>query len=224
MTKQERKIYNKQYQLTHKKELVIQRKEYYESHKKQILKKVKEYRKINKNNSAKYRRKYYLKHKKEIGKERKEYYRLNKEPIRNRQKIRYQENKIKILKKAKSYYQKHKNERNKYRKNKFRSNINFKIRCYLSTRIVLALKGKPKLSTTMKLVGCSIEKLKKHLERRFTKGMNWTNYGKWHVDHIKPCASFDLSKPSQQRKCFHYTNLQPLWAKENLSKGKNIKK
>jgi hypothetical protein len=50
--------------------------------------------------------------------------------------------------------------------------------------------------------------------------MSWSNYGKWHVDHIKSCASFDLSKEDEQRKCFHYTNLQPLWAEENLSKGK----
>jgi len=49
--------------------------------------------------------------------------------------------------------------------------------------------------------------------------MNWSNYGKWHIDHIKSCASFDLSKKSEQKKCFHYTNLQPLWAEENIKKG-----
>jgi hypothetical protein len=49
--------------------------------------------------------------------------------------------------------------------------------------------------------------------------MNWQNYGQWHIDHIRPCASFDLKDPIEQAKCFNYTNLQPLWAKENLSKG-----
>jgi len=51
--------------------------------------------------------------------------------------------------------------------------------------------------------------------------MNWNNYGYygWHIDHIKPCSSFDLSKDLEQRKCFHYTNLQPLLAKDNLEKG-----
>ena len=48
--------------------------------------------------------------------------------------------------------------------------------------------------------------------------MSWNNYGKWHVDHIRPCIDFDLSKPEEQQKCFHYTNLQPLWAEENMRK------
>jgi hypothetical protein len=98
--------------------------------------------------------------------------------------------------------------------------INFKIRFYLKNRLYLALKGNPKLSTTMKLVGCSIEQLKKHLETQFKPKMTWHNYGKWHIDHIRPCACFNLSKLEEQKKCFHYTNLQPLWAEENLRKGK----
>jgi HNH endonuclease. len=51
--------------------------------------------------------------------------------------------------------------------------------------------------------------------------MSWDNYGRdgWHIDHIRPCASFDLTDPEQQRQCFHYTNLQPLWAADNIRKG-----
>jgi len=71
----------------------------------------------------------------------------------------------------------------------------------------------------MRLVGCSMEQLRKHLEEQFAAGMSWENYGKWHMDHIKPCASFDLSREAEQHKCFHYTNLQPLWAKDNLRKS-----
>ncbi len=59
-----------------------------------------------------------------------------------------------------------------------------------------------------------------YLEKKYKKGMTRDNYGDWHVDHIKPCASFDLTDAKQQMLCFHYTNLQPLWAKENLQKGK----
>jgi len=98
----------------------------------------------------------------------------------------------------------------------------FKLLGNLRHRLNMALKGNPKIETTMKLVGCSIEQLRKHLGLKFVEGMSWKNYGKWHVDHIIPCASFDLSKASEQKKCFNYTNLQPLWAKDNLKKSDKI--
>ena len=58
-----------------------------------------------------------------------------------------------------------------------------------------------------------------HIQNKFTEGMLWDNYGLWHIDHIRPCSKFDLSKPKEQRKCFHYSNLQPLWAIDNIRKG-----
>jgi hypothetical protein len=74
---------------------------------------------------------------------------------------------------------------------------------------------------TLELVGCTVPELRQHLEAQFTEGMTWDSYGRhgWHVDHIRPCASFDLTDPEQQRQCFHYTNLQPLWAVDNIRKG-----
>jgi hypothetical protein len=138
----------------------------------------------------------------------------------------YQKNKVKIIKRQKKSNQLRKKEiteyKTKYSKNRRKIDINFKIMGCLRHRVYLALKGNLKLSTTMKLMGCSIEQLKQHLESKFNRGMSWKNYGKWHVDHIKPCVSFDLTKPSEQLKCFHYTNLQPLWAKDNQSKRDNI--
>ena len=82
-----------------------------------------------------------------------------------------------------------------------------------------ALKNFKKSKSTETLVGCSFEDLKAHLESQFKDGMNWENYGQWHVDHIRPCVSFDLAKKSEQLECFHYTNLQPLWAEENIKKS-----
>jgi hypothetical protein len=78
-----------------------------------------------------------------------------------------------------------------------------------------------KSARTMDLAGCDIEYLVEYLEDQFQDGMNWENHGRdgWHIDHIKPCASFDLTKIEQQKQCFHYTNLQPLWAYQNQSKG-----
>jgi len=95
----------------------------------------------------------------------------------------------------------------------------FKILTILRGRIRQALKGYNKSDLTVKLLGCSIEEFWIHLEKKFIRGMTRENHGEWHVDHIIPCASFDLSKPEEQAKCFHYTNLQPLWAIDNLKKG-----
>lgn len=104
------------------------------------------------------------------------------------------------------------------------TDYNFKMASVLRNRINQALKGSKKADTTFELIGCSIEELKKHLESQFQLGMNWGNHcrGGWHIDHIIPCATFDLTQESEQRKCFHYTNLKPLWAKENLKKGNKI--
>jgi len=95
----------------------------------------------------------------------------------------------------------------------------FRLISNLRKRLYTALKGKRKSDTTKILVGCSIQELKIHLESQFKEGMTWNNYGKWHVDHIIPCAKFDFSKEEDQHKCFHYKNLQPLWAIDNILKS-----
>lgn len=100
----------------------------------------------------------------------------------------------------------------------------------LSGRIRSALKAqglKKDGMSTVELTGCSTHFLKEHLEKQFKPGMSWDNYGMvdgntmngWHIDHILPCKSFDLSDPEQARKCFHYTNLQPMWGPDNIRKG-----
>jgi len=132
-------------------------------------------------------------------------------------------NKNKISKQRQEYYLKNKKEilsRNyKYIKSRSKLDVNFRIVRNLRLRIWEALKGKLKSRNTAGLLGCSIIYLKYHLESQFKPGMSWSNYGKWHIDHIKPCAKFNLSVISEQRLCFHYTNLQPLWAEENIKKG-----
>lgn len=158
-------------------------------------------------------------HKEEAKKWRKNH----KEEMKIYKKDYYLKNRIKLLEQKKEYYGKHKqkiiSKVIKYSKNRRKTDINYRLTKRLRTRIWFALRGICKSKSTMKLIGCSIEFLREHLEKQFIKGMSWNNYGKWHIDHIIPCASFDLTKPEEQRKCFHYTNLQPLWAEENLSKG-----
>ena len=87
----------------------------------------------------------------------------------------------------------------------------------------MAVKRNTKSGHTIDLLGCSIDQLKNHLENQFKPGMSWSNYGKWHIDHIRPCASFDMRNPKDQKVCFNYKNLQPLWAIQNLTKKDRIK-
>ncbi len=106
-----------------------------------------------------------------------------------------------------------------------RKNPATRIAIYYRTRVWCAIKRfcdkASKSAPTARLIGCSIQELCQHLESQFRQGMTWENYGPiWHVDHIKPCAAFDLTKPEEQTACFHYTNLQPLFAEENLTKNK----
>jgi hypothetical protein len=124
------------------------------------------------------------------------------------QKYYRQFNKLKITARRKIYEATQREERPELR-----------IKAALRQRIRRVLKGKSKSASSMTLLGCSLNELKSYLENKFKPNMTWENYGEWHIDHIRPCASFDLLIPLEQEKCFHYTNLQPLWAKENLEKG-----
>ncbi len=150
-----------------------------------------------------YKKKYYPEHKQEY-----EEYR-----IKNKQRKKKYDRIYKIM---------NRDKRNIYEKIRRKNNISYKLLGNLRTRIRLLLKNKWKSGHTVTLLGCSTQFLKEYLEKLFNHGMTWDNYGKWHIDHIRPCASFDLSQESEQRKCFHYTNLQPLWAEENLKKSDKI--
>lgn len=85
-------------------------------------------------------------------------------------------------------------------------------------RAIVSPKG-IKYKSSLVLLGCDVEFFKNYLESKFYDGMSWDNISKWHIDHIKPCSKFDLSKYENQKICFHYTNLQPLWEKDNLEKS-----
>jgi hypothetical protein len=116
-------------------------------------------------------------------------------------------------------YQYKKEKRNLIKQEKIKLALKNKILNNLRSRLSHALKRNSKIKHTLEYIGCTLEELKNHLESRFIDGMNWDNYGKWHIDHIRPCARFDLSNPEEQHKCFHFSNLQPLWEKDNLIKG-----
>ena len=188
--------------------------------------------------SREYMREYYKKNNEYLKKQKREYYEKNKDYILDKQKEYNEKNREERLIKQREYNRTHKEERkardkarreeirkveNEYRRQRYANDPAFRILISCRTRIRKALEGiGEKIESTKDLIGCPIEQLKSHLESQFVEGMTWDNYGEWHIDHILPCASFDLTDPEQQKECFHYTNLQPLWAVDNLSKGASV--
>ena len=197
----------KQQYSKNKKDILIKAKKRYSNKREDILIKVKEYREANKEKISENYKVYYLK---------------NRQQILNRVKKYAENNKEKIALYNKKWLQLNKDYINKYAKKKRDTDLNYKLKGILRGRLYKVVKGVNKSKPTLGLLGCSIEYLREHLEKQFVDGMSWSNYGNWHIDHIKPCASFDLTDPEQQKICFHYTNLQPLWAKDNLTKSNKL--
>ena len=174
---------------------------------KQYLKK---WRLKNKEKIKQYTKKYHLKNKEKLKKlksvAQKKYYQKNKEYYKSYNYNYYCSNKLEINKKT-----------NIKQVERYKTDSNYRITKILRRRVYDFVKNKK--FKTMELLGCSIEKLWEHLESKFQPGMTRENHGKWHIDHIRPCISFNLTDLEQQKICFHYTNLQPLWAEDNLKKG-----
>lgn len=189
------------YYKNNKEKILLQKKEYYNKNKEKISMKDKKYREKNIEKILIYHKKY------------------NKYNKVRRKKYR-EKNKERIASYIKEYYKKNRNKINRYIRERKMYDMGFKIMTNLRRRIHKVLKGERKYKKIMCLVGCSIEELKQHLENQFQKGMTWSNYGLkgWVIDHIKPCSLFDLSKESEQKKCFSYKNLQPLWWYDNSEK------
>lgn len=158
-------------------------------------------------------RKHYIKNREKVLEYKKNYFKENIDKIRERKK-RYRKNNPDKISKQKREYMASNTETVK----------KIKLATRMRARIHQALKGNSKSASSTELLGCDIDFFKKHLESMFKDGMTWDNHGcdGWHIDHIIPCASFDLSDPEEQKKCFHYTNLQPLWAHENILKSDKL--
>ena len=143
----------------------------------------------------------------------------NKESITARNKEYIKNNKAKV-----------RNRLNIYRRKKRAEDPTFKIIDNLRRRVKQSIKHSKyeKTSSTRELVGCSIKDLKLHLEKLWQPGMSWKNYNYygWHIDHKLPVHHFktkhDFSDPEIQKKCFHYKNLQPMWAKDNFKKSSKL--
>lgn len=155
----------------------------------------------------------------------KKYRETHKEKIVEKGKLYYIDNKEKITIRNKNWLNNNRSRVNEYQKKRKAKLYNedplFKITCRLRQRLYGTVKNKKSVSA-LELLGCTVESLKEFLEKQFVNGMSWENYGKWHIDHIIPCSSYNLLDLEQQKICFHYTNLRPLWAKENHAKNKYL--
>jgi hypothetical protein len=148
----------------------------------------------------------------------KNYYISNKEKIKEKSKKWIQENKELSKETKKKYQECNKEKRNKYLIDRYNSDSVYKlsINCRGIIQKAFKRKGWKKNSKSEELIGCSFEELKIYLEKLFIDGMTWENHGDWHIDHKIPLSW--AKDESELLRLFHYSNLQPLWAKDNLSK------
>ena len=141
----------------------------------------------------------------------KTYAKKNKDKVRAARRVWLKKNKDKVN----AYH------RNYVRERRIHDPV-FRTRAALRTRMNGAVKAAglhKKCDSTINLLGISPSGLNKWLESQFTEGMAWENRSEWHIDHRVPCTAFDLTVPEQQRICFWYKNLQPMWAKDNIQKS-----
>ena len=215
-----KKEYDKQQYLKNKEKIKKLSNQWYLKNKQKRIETSKQWYLRNKKEKDEYNKQWYLKNKKEKDEYNKQWYLRNKEKHNNKSKEWTLKNKERKKEKNKQWYlrnKEHIRERNKKRR---KIDPTYRLINNLRRRTILALKGNKKSTNTLILLGVpNLEFLWNHLESTFKPGMTRNNHGLWHLDHIRACSSFDLSKPEEQAKCFHYTNLQALWAHENLSKN-----
>ena len=166
---------------------------------------------------------YFQNNKEALTQRRKVYRDNNKEIIKQRGKVYYENNKEKIAQQKKFYYDNNKEAaavRSRiYTKKRLKSDPLFRLICNLRRRNNLFIKsvGMQKNWSTIDAMGCNREEFIAYFEPLFTEGMTWENYGDWHVDHIKPISLATTKQEAIQLS--HYTNLQPLWAEDNIRKS-----
>ena len=154
-----------------------------------------------------------------IARKGKVYREKNKESVAATKKAYYEANKERVADYQKQWQTDNRERVNKWNRDRRANNPAHKMLHRMRIRMQHALNGQAKLDTTIKLVGCTPEQLRDHLESQFVEGMAWGQKGLWHIDHTLPCAAFDLTKKKHQRYCFHWSNLSPLWAADNLAKA-----
>lgn len=157
-----------------------------------------------------------------VSKYKKEYRKKNRKEILEKDKIYREKNKLMLYSRLKENKDRYREKIRKRKNERYYNDISYRLESNMRSRLNIAIKHGNKSGSTVSLIGCTIDFLKSYLESKFELGMSWENREEFHIDHILPISSFDLSDPEQQKKCFHYTNLQPLWVKDNLKKSSKL--
>jgi lipocalin len=199
------KVSQKEYRLKNKEKIAVQDKEYRLKNQEKLSVYGKEYRLKNQEKISVYDKEYNLKNQEKIAAYRKEYRLKNKE-------------KIAVQDKERSSRPEVRKRRNERFRDRYNNEILYRLMQLLRSAVYRTFKGYSKPDTTMKLLYCTLEQFKSHIEKQFDVGMNWENQGEWHLDHIKPMNAFDLLDENEKRYCNHWSNFQPLWGPENISK------
>lgn len=169
---------------------------------------------------------YRNKNKAELSSRRKQKYLANRDEILEKNKKWRVKNEEKYLECKNKEYQKNKQRYSEYGKaylkRKLKDDSYFRFVHSLRTRLRIAIKKKYKIGSAVRDLGCSGEEAYNYIQSMFTDGMSWNNYGEWHIDHRIPLSSFNLQDREQFIKAVHYTNLQPLWALDNLRKNDKL--
>ena len=211
-----------EYRQNNKEKVAAKNAEYYQNNKEKVAAKNAEYYQNNKEKVAAKDAEYYQKNREKILAKDAEYYQKNREKILAKQAEYYQNNKEKVAAKDAEYYQKNKCSEHGRNPCPACHPIAHLHGC-ISSGMRSGIKGAKKAERAEKYLGCTMEFLNEYLEKQFTEGMTWANHGvgkgKWNIDHRRPKASFDFNNEEDWYKCWHYTNLQPLWAHENILKG-----
>ncbi|KKM26281.1 hypothetical protein LCGC14_1586340 [marine sediment metagenome] len=199
-SKEDRAAHSKKYYEANKEEISKRRKKrYWSTHKKKINTASKEWRGKNKERVKEYNIKYRKANKGRIREQRKGYCLANKEKI-------------------KEYQQSNREGINKQIQHRWETDPFFRLNCILKTAIATSIRGNKNGHRWETLVNYNLRQLKNHLQKKFQPGMSWENYGKWHIDHIIPIKYGDPSLEEVANR-LHYTNTQPLWGSDNISKG-----
>ena len=197
-------------------------KKYYLKNRDYLLEQKRKYRDLNREKHRKAQEKYRSKNREAINVKKMDSYYKYRDEILRRRRERYELNRDRILERRRQYTELNRERIRKQERDRYKSDVNSRIARILRVRIREALCGNDKSARLEVLIGTTVEKLRVYLGGKFREGMSWDNHGEWEIDHIHPLSSFNLGDFREQKRAFHYTNMQPLWMSENRKKSYKI--